>query len=146
MTEYFINAMVWSSLGLVVGFMMGMGWRVGFRLGRLNERGRERMVGAFLIALALGSTAQSLVYQKHQSDITDCQTRYNEDFQKTLRERAASAERDRRNTFNMVKGVLQAKDRAVARKAIEDYVKINEQIEAERQKQKYPVQTGRVCR
>jgi hypothetical protein len=145
-TEYFVNAMVWSALGLVVGFILGMGWRVKFKLKMLTERGRERMVGAFLIALALGSMAQSLVYQRHQSQITNCQTRYNEEFQKTLQERAATSERDRKNTFDMVQGVMTAKDREQARAAIGNYIKINQEIEAKRSQQRFPQRTGRVCR
>lgn len=145
MTEYFVNAMVWSALGLVVGFMLGMGWRAKFKPNRLTERGRERLVGAALIALALGSTAQSLVYQRHQSNITRCQTRYNEEFQRTLQERAGTSERDRRNTYDMVNGVLVAKEPAEARKAIERYVAINREIEDKRKTQKFPERTGRVC-
>lgn len=146
MTEYIVNAMVWSGLGLVVGFMLGMGWRVKFQARLLTERSRERMVGAALIALALASTAQSLVYQRHQSDITDCQTRYNEEFQKTLRERAATADQDRLNTYTMVRGAIEGRDVAARRQAITNYIKINEEITEARRKQQFPRNTGRVCR
>lgn len=146
MTEYIVNAMVWSALGLVVGFILGMGYRVKFKLNRLSEIRRERLVGAALIALALASTAQSLVYQRHQSDVTNCQTRYNEEFQRTLRERAATADRDRLNTYYMVKGVMEGRDNVARRQAITNYIKVNEEIEQRRKRQQFPRNTGRVCR
>lgn len=145
MTEYFVNAVVWSALGLTVGIIIGTGIRVRF-IGRpLDRQGRDRLVGAALIAIALISTAQSLVFQRHQREVQDCQTRYNEEFQKNLKERSDIADRDRKNLTDTFAGILSSKDPAKSRKILEEYINTNKELTKERNASALPSKTSAVC-
>lgn len=145
MTEYFVNAMVWSALGLTVGIMIGTGIRVKF-IGRpLDAQGRDRLAAAVLIAIALISTAQSLVFQRHQGEIQDCQTRYNVAFQKNLQERAEIADRDRKNLTDTLAGILESNDPERSRKILEEYIATNKKLNAERNASAVPRKTGASC-
>lgn len=146
MTEYFVNAMVWSALGLTVGIIIGMGIRVKYIGKPLDRQGRDRLAGAILILIALISTAQSLVFQRHQSEVQDCQTRYNIAFQKSLKERAATTDRDRKNLTDTLAGILASTDRAQSRSILEEYVKTNKKLTEEREASKLPTKTGASCR
>lgn len=130
----------------MVGIIIGTGIRIRFLGKTLDARGRDRLVGAMLIAVALASTAQSLVFQRQQRGITDCQTRYNQRFQISLQERSKNADRDRANTNKMVKDVLSARPGTdEGRKALEHYIQENERLQKERRGIPLPAETGANC-
>jgi hypothetical protein len=145
LTEYFVNATVWSALGFVAGIIVGTGIRIQFLGKALDARGRDRLLGAALISIALVSTIQSLAFQRQQRSITDCQSRYNEQYQAALQERAKNADRDRNNTNEMVRSVLSAPDRTTSRSALEKYIQVNDRLAQQRQGLKLPTSTGADC-
>lgn len=144
-TEYVTNALVWSAIGLLFGLVLGMGIRIKFLYWKLEIRYRDRVVGSLLIMVALGSIANGLSFQREQRKISDCQTRYNVAFQRTIQERASIADRDRRNVNTMVSTVLTARTAEESRKALELFVENNKKLDAERAGNKLPTKTGDTC-
>ena len=144
--EYLTHSIVWSAVGLLVGYIIGAGKRVGFRYWELNDRYKDRAVGAFLILVALGSTIQSLSFQRNQREITVCQVSYNIRFQEVLRDRSAIGDQDRQNVNRMVTSVLTSKSVEETRKALEDYVNKNNELERARTQNPYPQLTGASCK
>lgn len=145
MTEYFVNAIVWSALGLTVGIIIGTGIRIKFLSRPLDRTGRDRLAGAVLIAIALISTAQSLVFQRHQREVEQCQTRYNIAFQKGLQDRQEISDRDRQNLTTTLTKLLQAKEPEDSRKILEEYIETNKRLTQEREQTTLPEQTGASC-
>lgn len=140
-SEYVTNSLVWSAVGLMFGVVLGMGIRIKFLYWRLEEKNRDRVIGALLILTALGSVVQGLAFQREQRRITQCQVDYNTKFQQTLQERAEIADRDRNNVNVMVVAILQAKGGDAVRTALEHYTKVNHELVQDRVNAEYPAET-----
>lgn len=133
-------------MGLIVGFMAGVGVRVTWLGGILNKEERDRIIGLTLILIGLSAVAQNVLFQKHQRAVANCQTTYNSSFQVTLRERSKIADEDRSNLVTLITTVTNSKSRDVSRKALEDYISINARLDAERKTFKYPPLPRRNCK
>lgn len=141
-----MHATVWSALGFTAGIMIGTGIAVRRGTRVLDPRSKDRLLGAALILIALISTAQSLVFQRHQADVTKCQARYNEAFQKSLVIRGNISEEDRRNTVNMISELLGSTKSEQARAALERYVNTNAELERRRRNSPFPELASRNCK
>lgn len=133
-------------MGLIVGFMAGVGVRVTWLNSILNKEERDRIVGLTLILVGLIAVAQNIFFQKHQRAVATCQTTYNSSFQVILRERAKIADEDRSNLVTLITTVTNAKSRETSRKALEDFISINARLDAERKTFKYPPLPRRNCK
>lgn len=146
MTEYWVNSSVWSGIGLLFGYLVGSGVRLRIYHVRLSRTDMDRMIGAILILIAFISTAQSLVFQRHQRDVTTCQARINIKVQETIAARGKIADGDRANISRLIREVSSIKpgDRAAGRKALTRYIVEDRRLGDERRKLPFP--STRQCR
>lgn len=148
-TEYWTNALVYSALGFTAGIIVGLGIKTRFNIKILDQRMRERLLGAVLILIALASQAQGLWFQRHQRGVTSCQVQESEDFRQKLRDRGEIANRDRKNINDLISGVLTLKpgDRENGRRILQTYVDKNNQLDKERANNSLPTQSlTKVCK
>lgn len=145
-TEYFTTAFIWSAMGLIVGFLAGVGMRVTWLNGVLRREERDRIIGLSLILVGLVAVAQNLVFQKHQRQITDCQTKYNVAFQTILKQRSSISDRDKDNLSFLMNAIGTSKSKEDSRKAFEKYVATNNELDNERRHTKYPILPKEGCK
>ena len=145
-TEYFTTALIWSAIGLIVGFIAGVGVRVKWVEVIFRREDRERLFGLGLILIGLVAVAQNLYFQKHQRQITNCQTKYNVAFQTILTERANISDRDKDNLSYLINGIVTAKSKEDSKKIFNKYVVVNKQLDEERKSYKYPTLPRKDCR
>lgn len=144
--DYFETAIIWSAMGLIVGFILGVGVRIKWVDKVVKREDRERVLGLFLVFIALAAVAQNFYFQQHQRQITNCQTRYNVAFQTILKERSSIADRDKDNLSTFINSLGTTKSQAESRKAFERYVTINNELDKERRSTKYPELPGKECK
>lgn len=140
MTEYWVNSSVWSGIGLLIGYLVGSGVRVRIYHMRLSRGDMDRVIGAILILIAFISTAQSLVFQRHQRDVTNCQARINIQTQEIITARGRIADGDRANISRLIREVSSLKpgDQAAGRKVLTRYIAEDQRLGDERRKLPFP--------
>lgn len=145
-TDYFETAIIWSSMGLIVGFILGVGFRIVWIDKFIKKEERERILGLFLIFIALAAVAQNFTFQRHQREVTNCQTKYNVAFQTILSERSKINDKDKDNLSYLINGLVTAKSKKDSRDIFNNYVAVNKELDKERISYKYPALPQKDCK
>jgi DMSO reductase anchor subunit len=137
--DYLTVAAIWSTIGLIIGFIAGFLLKEGIKPGRMRREARDRIFGLVLVLAAMITLAQTTYYQRHQRTVTACQANYNTGFRVILTQRSAIADADRANLARLVKEVNTARTRQASAAALRRFLHTNEELTRQRARLKPPV-------
>jgi hypothetical protein len=158
MTEiwaYVLQSLIWSFGGFVGGFYAA---KLKFDVDEIKEaavpdkdestrdpthRREERLavprwVGILIILLSLFTVGQAWYFAARDRDVSECQSRTNQEFQAALAARNTIADEDRRVLDKLVTDITRSTSPEQSRKALETYVAARAANDAKRAKNPLP--------
>lgn len=151
--SYSIQALGWSLLGAIVGYVLGridrnLDAEPASRRARVARRiasDKNLLMGIAVLVIATISLVLSgvnehsnRVFRARQSRITSCQAEYNEAVVSAMLRRADAAGQDRDSLDNMLKTVATATQSAQVETALQKYLHDRAQADADRARNPLP--------
>lgn len=149
-----IAALAWSLAGFVVGFLGGRisrdvrdirnaavdddEYTGPDRRRRRPPFGGDRLLGVFLILLAISTVTLLAVSNAQQRAIVDCQADVNRQLVEAINARGDSAAKDRKALNDMLQAVLTLPTPEQRRDALVDYLNTSKRTDEERARAPYP--------